>query len=87
MSACGTYVRTYVWFVTSFCLTQCATTTEEVALKLLASVADTLKPLVSSGSTAHGAGAGETLSPGAEQTTGKLLELALEMGVKVRTQK
>ena len=59
---------------------------EEVVLQLLSSVTSTLKPLVSAVSASCDSTApqgGVALSPGAERVTGKLLQLSLEMGVKV----
>ena len=62
---------------------------------LLTSVTITVKPLVAtatgesargmatSSSSSSGLGQVEVLSPGAERVTGKLLELALEVGIKV----
>ena len=59
---------------------------EEVALQLLASVTSTVRPLVvATGETGSGAGKAVPLSPGVERVTGRMLALALEMGLKVRS--
>lgn len=56
----------------------------EVPLKLLDSVVSTLRPLAPSGSHDQFSSAQwDTLSPGAEEACGKLLQLALEMGLEV----
>ena len=62
---------------------------ESVAMLLLKSVTSTVEPLVAMATKSHdlvsasALGHVEALSPEAEKVTGKLLELALSMGLKV----
>ncbi len=64
-------------------------TMDSVATLLLTSVTSTLEPLVAVATESRdlmslsGPGHVTALSPGAEVVTGKLLELALEMGLQV----